>query len=188
MTRDLLHAPPMSYAPAIEARLPHRHPEWTNFDPEETSLPTEKLPDRPRRKADTIRARRNTRLTIADGMLQLEFTGDDPGIAIDLRGHELPSGPYRLSFRLLGGATHGGELFYTTDPSTTLPKGERLEFDILADGQWQPITIDLPTVKHIHQLRLDVSSGPGKATIAALMLTDREGTPLAAWPEKENRK
>jgi len=188
MTKDLLHAQPKSYAPATEAKFPHRHPEWTNFDGEKPLPGTANRSRGSARAPGAIRARKNTRLTIADGMLQLQFTGDDPGIAMDLRRRELPNGPYCLTFRLLDGVKHGGEVFYTTDPKTTLPKGERLEFDILADGKWQPITVQLPTDKRIHQLRLDVSPGPGKATIADLKLTDQDGNPIAAWPEKGSIK
>ena len=182
MTKNLLHAQPKSYAPAVEAKLPHRHPEWTNFDGQQPSPGTGRRSRGPRRTAGAIRARKNTQLTIADRMLQLQFTGDDPGIAMDLRGRELPNGPYRLSFRLLDGAKHGGEVFYTTDPKTTLPKGKWLQFDIQADGNWQPISGDLPTDKRIHQLRLDVSPGPGKATIEGLMLSDQHGNVLITWP------
>jgi arylsulfatase A-like enzyme len=186
MTRNLLHASQKFYAPAVEARLPHRHPEWTRFDDEQPSAGTPRRPRRKGPRANAIRARKNTRLTIADGQLHLQFTGDDPGIAMDLRGRELPNGPYRLTFRLLDGAKNGGEMFYTTDPKTTLPKGERLEFDVLADGKWQQVTLELPTDKRIHQLRLDVSPGPGRATIADLRLTDRSGKVMQSWPEDKN--
>jgi arylsulfatase len=182
MTRDVLHAPPQSYTPAVEARLPHRHPQWTNFDNPQASAVTGRRSRGRARAANAIRARKNTQLSIVDGMLQLRFTGDDPGIAMDLRQRELPDGPYRLSFRLLGGA-QGGEMFYTTDPKTTLPKSQRVEFDVRADGKWQEIVLELPTNKRIHQLRLDVSPGPGEATIADLKLTDKEGNLITVWPQ-----
>ena len=51
-------------------------------------------------------------LEIVDGQLQLEFTGDDPGIAMTLRGRQLPVGSYRLMFRLMGRVKGGGEIFY----------------------------------------------------------------------------
>jgi arylsulfatase A-like enzyme len=184
MTRDLLHAPPASYAPVIEARFPHRHPQWTRFDAQAPAPAMGSRSRGPGRARGAIRARKNTRLTVTEGMLQLTFTGDDPGIAMDLRGRDMPKGPYHLRFRLLDGARHGGELFYTTNPKTTLPRGERVEFDILANGHWQPIAIDIPTPTRIYQLRIDVSNGPGKATIAELRLTNTEGEQIAAWPEQ----
>ena len=184
MTRDLLHAPPASYAPVTEAKFPRRHPQWTRFETQAPAPAMSRRSRAPGRARGAIRARKNTRLTIAEGMLQLEFTGDDPGIAMDLRGRDFPKGPYHLRFRLLDGARHGGEVFYTTDPKTTLPRGERVAFDVLANGAWQPITIDIPTPKRIYQLRIDVSGGPGKATIADLRLTNTEGRQIAAWPEQ----
>jgi len=184
MTRDLLHAPPASYAPVTEAKFPHRHPQWTRFDTQAPATAMGRRSRGPGQARSAIRARKNTRLTVAQGMLQLTFTGDDPGIAMDLRGRDMPNGPYRLRFRLLDGARHGGEVFYTTDPKTTLPRGERVEFYVLANGLWQPIAIDIPTSKRIYQLRIDVSSGPGKATIAELRLTNTEGRQIVAWPEK----
>ena len=101
---------------------------------------------------------------------------------MDLRGRDLTKGPYRLVFRLLGGGKGGGEVFYTLDPTTTLPKGDQLDFDILADGKWQSIVVDLPTNDRVYQLRLDVSPGPGKATIADFSLLDQNGNALINWP------
>ena len=115
--------------------------------------------------------------------LRLQFTGDDPGIAMDLRSRKLAAGPYRLTFRLTGGSKGGGELFYTTNPSTTLPKGERKSFELRADGQWQNVVLNLPTDKKLHQLRLDVSQGEGTATITDLTLFDSNGDVLVKWPE-----
>ena len=104
---------------------------------------------------------------------------------MDLRARALPNGPYRLSFRLLGGTQGGGDIFYTVDPKTTLPKGRRVPFDVRNDGQWQQLALELPTDRRICQLRIDVSNGPGKATIAGLELRDKAGKRIAVWPEKE---
>jgi arylsulfatase len=182
MAEEVLHAPPKLFAPVVEAKLPHRHPEWTRFGDEEPAADVASRRNRKDASGNAIRARKNTQLQIAAGQLQLEFTGDDPGIAVDLRGRELAKGPYRLVFRLLGGGKGGGEVFYTLDPTTTLPKGDQLEFDILADGKWQSIVVDLPTNDRIYQLRLDVSPGAGKATIADFSLLDQRGNTLINWP------
>ena len=180
MTRDVLHARPTSWAPATPAQVEHRHPEWTNVQGME---PNRKAKQRsPVRSSQRIRARKNTTLSIADGELQLVFTGDDPGIAIDLRRNELPSGPYRVTFRLRGGSPDGGELFFTTDADTTLPRGTRIAFDVRADSSWQDVSIELPTKESIQQLRLDVSTGAGKATIGELRLSDAMGKTLVSWP------
>ena len=133
-------------------------------------------------KSKQIRARKNTKLGIVDGELQLVFSGEDPGIAMDLRRNALPPGPYRVTFRLRGGSVDGGELFFTTDAKTTLPRGTRIAFDVKADGNWQNVDIELPTSKSIRQLRLDVSEGAGKASIRDLGLSDVSGKTLLRWP------
>ena len=138
--------------------------------------------------ANRIRARKNTKLTIVGDELRLEFSGDDPGIAMDLRGRDMPVGPYRLKFRLQGGTKDGGELFYTTDPRTILPKGERIEFAVGADGKWHDIDLRLSTEQRIYQLRLDVGDGVSKATVSGLTLLDSAGKRVIAWPQSKNRK
>lgn len=181
MTKNVLHAPPPAYAPATEAKLPHRHPQWTNF---QTAKPGPNAKSTRREKKE-IRARKNTKLTITEGMLKLQFTGEDPGIAMDLRGRNLPEGPYHLKFRLQGGSQGGGEVFYTTDAKTTLPKGERVSFDVVADGNWQSVEIKLPTNQSLQQLRIDVSQGTGQATITDLELLNETGDVITKWPRRK---
>ncbi len=180
MTRDVLHAKPNSYAPATEAKSGHRHPEWTDFsDLQPPGRVKERSATEDRKR---IRARKNTKLSIAGDELQLVFDGEDPGIAMDLRSCGLPPGPYRVTFRLSGGSVDGGELFFTTDSKTTLPRGTRIAFEVTADGNWQDVQIELPTPKSIQQLRLDVSAGAGRASIRELRLTDASGKALLSWP------
>ena len=77
MTRDVLHAPAKTYAPAIRGTGEHRHPEWTNFGGMEPNRKTTKGSAAGGGKR--IRARKNTKLSIDEGELQLVFSGDDPG-------------------------------------------------------------------------------------------------------------
>jgi arylsulfatase len=172
MTRDVLHAPAKSYAPATAVRLPHRHSEWTNFaKPLGATKPASKKP---------IRARKNTSLSIKKGIMNLRFNGDDPGIAIDsISG--LPPGPFRLSFRVASKAK-SGDIFYTTQPDQILPKGTQVAFDLAGDQEWQTISIDLRTPQPIYKLRLDIGDGPGAAKLTELRLLSASGTVLQAWP------
>jgi len=180
MSRDVLHAPERSYAPTGKAQPVHTNREWTKFDKE---APMGKAKKRKRAGAkQSIRARKNTKLNITDDTLQLVFSGDDPGIAMDLRKKALTPGPYRLAFDLKGGSQGGGELFFTTDLKTILPKGNRVPFEVVADGDWQNVDIELKTDKAIQQLRLDVSEGSGEASIRQLRLTDDSGKVLLKWP------
>ncbi len=185
MTHNVLHAPGRHSLPAIEAKIPHTNPQWTNFDrpaPAQGARAGRRTNKGP---GNRIRARKNTELTISDGTLQLRFTGEDPGIALDLRSLKLPAGPYRLKFRLLGGVKDGGDVFYTVDPKVTLPRGKRIEFPIRGDGKWQEVEIELPTNKQLQRLRIDFSSGAGKATVADLKLQDADGMVIASWPQQK---
>ena len=77
MTRDVLHAATEFLRSGNPAKPEHRHPEWTNFDGME---PNQKTRNRsPVRNSKRIRARKNTKLSIVDGELQLVFTGRRSG-------------------------------------------------------------------------------------------------------------
>ena len=178
MTSSVLQAPKSAYANTIEAKLPHQHPEWTNFRSDQYGPSNSKS----RKRSPSIRARKNTKLKIQGNQLNLEFTGDDPGIAIDRIG-PIAAGPYRVSFQLLSSNQNTGELFFTTRPEEILPKGKRIEFAVSGQGEWQMISISLDTKKSIQKIRIDVSDGPGKATIKDLKLTDSGGKQLMQWPK-----
>lgn len=184
MSRVVLHAPKASYAPTTTADTTssapvHSNREWTRFD---SARPNMKNRNRLGPKK-AIRARKNTKLKIENGNLNLDFSGDDPGIAMDLRRESLPPGPYQLSFELKGGTKNGGEVFFTTDEQTILPKGNRITFGVTATGTWQSIEVNLETSESIQQLRLDVSEGPGTASIRNLRLIDASGKPVREWPK-----
>lgn len=194
MMADVLHAPRNALAPVREASLPHQHREWTNFD---AATPDEYVRKKKRNgntsptrrtQRTAIRARKNTGLKIVGNELHLQFTGDDPGIAMDLRTRALPSGPYTLSFRLRGNSSDGGDVFYTTNKSQSLPRGEHQTFAVSNDDQWHDLSIELSISERIYQLRLDVSDGAGAATISDLKLSDAQGNLLIAWPEAAKAK
>jgi len=186
MTEEVLHAGPNAFGPVSDADIPHRHPEWTNYEQSDPTQIGKYRPGKTKSKSKknhlSIRARKNTKMRIRGSSLELQFTGDDPGIAMDLRGVELPAGPYQIAFELSGGGVGGGELFYTTNAQRSLPKGERVEFDVNANGEWQLVLIELPTKTRIHQLRIDVSDEAGTATIKQLRLTDSAEKVLLSWP------
>jgi len=114
--------------------------------------------------------------------LHLTFTGDDPGIAIDRLPENLPPGPYRLAFDLLSEAEGNGEVFYTTTPDQSLPKGQHIPIEIESDGRWHSHTISLGDTTKIYRLRLDVSEGKGLAQIRGLRLLSSQNEPVIRWP------
>ncbi|MDG2399483.1 MAG: hypothetical protein P8M04_02820, partial [Akkermansiaceae bacterium] len=185
ISRNVLHSPKLADTKMIPTQNPHKNREWTVFSdsphPPKTSL--ERRP-RKNKKQDPlgIRARKNTSLVREGNTLFLTFTGEDPGIAMDLRMlNELSTGPYHLTFELTTDTEGTGEIFYTTDRVTILPKGNRLNFPVRSSPKSQKVEIEIKTQKKLNQLRLDVSKGPGKAVIRNLALLDHDKKILASW-------
>ena len=101
---------------------------------------------------------------------------------MDLRTFpDLPAGPYFLTFDLVTAAEGSGQFFYTVDQKTTLPNGKRLTFPVHTSPKKQRITLNIGTKKTLKQLRLDVSEGPGKATIQNLTLLRADKKVLVDW-------
>lgn len=192
MAKNVLHASAKSYAPVATAKPPHRHREWTNFD---AASPAEyvtrkskagkanskrRSPNRAGKNA--IRARKNTSLKVNGSELHLRFTGDDPGIAMDLRANNLAKGPYSLTFRLRCKVEGHGEVLFTTDPALTLPNGTSVVFPVSSDEKWRDVLVDLATDRQLQQLRLDIGDGAGEAKIGDLKLLNAAGVTLLSWP------
>lgn len=185
MTAKVLKAPPNANRAVAGEASGHRHPEWTAFDQplsETGKAGAKKRKGIRKPKADSIRARKETRVKIEGTQLHQKFAGQDSGIAIDHIKSVGKSGPYRLTFRLRASAGETGELYYQTDPKLTLPKSTRLEFAIATDGKWHDIELRLETDKTILGLRLDTGDRPGSSTIADLTLRDALGNALRSWP------
>lgn len=181
MAEHVLHAPEKARKPVLSSSS-KVHPEWTNFSrkPGESNRPGRLQKSRP-----SIRARKDTRLSVEGGQLVLNCSGDDSGIAIDRLA--LPGtvkGPFRLTFRLQSQAGGSGEVYFTTDAKTILPKGTHITFDVIHDGQWHEYTLTLTTDKQLHALRLDPCSSPGVVRVDSLRLTDTAGNSLKSWPVK----
>jgi hypothetical protein len=185
MAHDVLHAPSRSYASVSAAKLPHEHLEWTNFasDPVDGvhgGMGAEKSP--PRKNRTRIRARKNTELEIVDGLLRLTFSGEDSGLAFESLPQTLAAGPYAMTFDLRSDAEGDGDLFFTTDAKTSLPKGERVSFPVVRNRKWHEHRIEIETAERLHKLRLDVGEGNGTAMIRNLRLIDVNGEVLLSWP------
>lgn len=189
MSRSVLHSEKIAGTKLKPSTFPRTNREWTRFS--DSKSPPESAPGK-RNRANksshlTIRARKNTKLTRQNSALNLTFTGEDPGIAMDFRqSPKLPPGPYHLSFDLTSGFSGQGDLFFTTTPRAVLPKGTRLTFPITGGEKARTISIPINTRDIIHQLRLDVSDGPGKAVIKNLRLLDQNQKVILDWtrPQK----
>ena len=185
MTKETLHASARTYSPVRSNASEHQHPQWTRFERDTPISPSSgnpRLKTKSVRNSTGIRARKNTKMTISGSKLDLKFTGEDPGIAMDLRSNKLPDGPYEIHFRLQQKGKNQGEVFYTSDPKTTLPNGTRVEFEIRESEDWQSITVPVNTEQKIYQLRVDFSDGEGEASVDGIQLTDQTGRLLMKWP------
>lgn len=181
MSRDVLKSEKLAEPKMRPSVIPRTNREWTAFsDSEEPPIARAgKAAPRP------IRARKNTKLTREVGALKLTFTGEDPGIAMDLRSQKsLPPGPYMITFDLTTSFKGNGDLFYTTDSKTTLPNGERIPFVIRGSNEVQPIRVALKTGQRLHQVRIDVADGEGEARIANLQLRSGDDKVLKDWTAK----
>lgn len=101
---------------------------------------------------------------------------------MDLRGmKDMPAGPYQVSFELNTSARGTGDIFFTTDGKTVLPRGENKQFPVYGTDSPQPVRVELKTDKRLHQLRIDVSDGEGAAEIAKLRLLGSGGKVIKDW-------
>lgn len=193
LAKDMDHAPAKSYAPVLEksTEASVRHPEWTAFD--QTLGPIGKrvkegdsAMGKGKAKAaagvSQIRARKDTKLKVEDKVLVLDCTGDDSGLAFNTLPKMGAVGPYTLSFRVKSAARGDGEIFWTIDPKEILPKGEHQVFSVAHDGEWQDITLKIPSESALFALRLDPCSAPGEVSIEGLKLLDAKGGVVASWP------
>ncbi|MCX6837345.1 MAG: arylsulfatase [Verrucomicrobia bacterium] len=166
------------------AATPKLNPGWSHYD---DTVPTQTKSKangkkKPAQAAATIpRARKDTQLTVSGPQLILHSTGTDPGLAFERLAITQP-GPYTLEFRLQSKSSGPGELFWTTDPETILPKGKHLDFEVKHDGEWHEMKLRMDEAKTLHALRLDPCAGEGEVKIECLTLKAPDGKVLAKWP------
>jgi arylsulfatase A-like enzyme len=189
MTANVLQATAKERAPVATTATGHLHHEWSNYAGGASTSSrggdgTGKK--KSARKSDAAsplpRARTGTKLKVEGKELVLDCSGADPGLAFDRLGAPLAGGPYALSFRIRSNASGGGELFWTTDAQTILPKGKRLEFAIAHDSQWHDVTLRISETQPLHAFRLDPCAGAGEVRLEGLKLTDSAGKLLQQWP------
>ncbi len=189
MSRDVLYSSKLTNPKMLPAETPKSNRQWTVFsDSNEPFLTAPGKKGKPgtvrKSKAprNSIRARKNTRLEKSADAFQLTFTGDDPGVAMDFRNAPIsPAGPYVLTFVLTTDWSGQGDIFFTTDKSAVLPRGENITFPIVGGSQSQEVRLEIDTAEQLYQLRIDVADGPGNATLRKLRLLDDNGNVLEDW-------
>lgn len=178
MAENILHATPKERAPVAAEAAGNKHREWTDFD---QPLTAGKVRKGRKEGAELPRARKGTKLAVEGSQLVLQCSGEDPGLAFE-RLKISETGPYVLEFRLQSHAKGSGEIFWTTDAETILPKGKNQPFEVIHDGQWHDLKITLNEGKTLHGLRLDPCGGPGEVRVDGLAVKTAEGRVLASWP------
>ena len=189
MSRDVLYSSKLANPKMLPAETPKSNRQWTVFsDSNEPFLTAPGKKGKPRTVGkskvlrNSIRARKNTQLERNGDLFQLTFTGDDPGIAIDFRNAPIsPAGPYVLTFVLTTDWKGQGDIFFTTDKSAVLPRGENITFPVVGGSQPQEVCLEIDTAEQLYQLRIDVADGPGNATLRKLRLLDDNGNVLEDW-------
>jgi hypothetical protein len=151
MSENVLMTKGKELASVDTEATPHTNREWTDYD--------KPLAEGKVRKGKTAattlpRARKGTKLTVEGTQLILQCTGNDPGLAFEKLAISQP-GPYTLEFRLQSKSTGAGELYWTTDAETILPKGKHLDFEVKHDGEWHEMKLIIDEAKTLHGLRLD---------------------------------
>ena len=138
MTANVLQATAKERAPVATTPTGHLHREWSNYagGAGTSSRGGEGAGKRKAAKKSAAasalpRARTGTKLKAEGKELVLDCSGGDPGLAFDRLGAPLAGGPYTLTFRVRSNASGGGELFWTTDAQTILPKGKHAEFAVI---------------------------------------------------------
>jgi arylsulfatase len=184
MAANILVTKGKELTPVATSASPKLNPSWTQYDntaPAKIKGKGKKKPSKAPPGETLPRARKDTKLTVEGPQLILTSTGADPGLAFEHLSIESP-GPYLLKFRLQSHATGKGEVYWTHDAQTILPKGLHQVFQVTHDGEWHELSIKLDDTRLIHGLRLDPFAGPGSVRLEGLRLTDSNGKTLQQWP------
>jgi arylsulfatase len=193
MTQNVLMATAKEQAPVAEkATVGIRHREWTDFSALDASSARHDAEKRMKKKGaapaatlKSIRARAETKMVIEGDQLMLTSSGNDPGLAFAHLPDLKVNGPYRLVFSLKSQSAGGGEIYWTTDAETILPKGQHQTFEVKHDGEWQNYSLTIDTRGLLHALRFDPCAAPGVVRIRGLALQDAAGKTLQSWPAAE---
>ncbi len=182
MTENVLLAKGKETKPVATEATPKLNPGWSQYSAAAPGKIKTKGKGKKRTAATLPRARKDTTLTVVGNQLILHSSGTDPGLAFEHLAIETP-GPYTLEFRLQSQSSGSGELYWTTDAETILPKGKHLDFEVKHDGEWHEHKLLIEETGILHALRFDPCGGENDVMIEGLVLKAPDGKVLAQWPQ-----
>jgi hypothetical protein len=127
------------------------------------------------RDAEEWTAEHDCRLSVADGLLKVRSTGDDPYFHCPL---DCPGGEMVLTIKARAGTAGGGAVYWTTDRSRQRGEDKVASFQPRHDSQWREYQVRFAAVGRLTDLRIDPGCAPGEFDIESIRLEREEPHPL----------
>ena len=125
---------------------------------------------------------RDCRVSLREGTLVIESTGNDPHLRFQLREPAEPQ-PLVVELRMKSAAKGQGQLYWQELKARPTFRRERsVLFTPAHDGQLHDYRIELSPQKPVVSLRLDPAQRPGTIVVHSVRLNDAAGKLLARWP------
>jgi arylsulfatase A-like enzyme len=120
------------------------------------------------------------RLTLQDGSLVIQSSGDDPFITTSL---PRPAAPENLvlDFSLASESEGYGQIFWSDADSPGFSKDRQVTIDINHDGQIHGYEVSLPSDKEVTALRIDPGRSAGQIRVSKITLRGGNGKTLCQW-------
>ena len=125
---------------------------------------------------------KDCKLTVADGVLRIQCTGNDPHMVAAV---QVKSGWHRLTLRARFRGRLNGQLFWGTEAESGFSEARSEVFQFRAGGDsWADYHIFFHTDSDLVQLRLDPGNRRGRVELAAITLQRKRPPAPTATPVK----
>ncbi|GAB4533608.1 MAG: hypothetical protein Fur0018_23070 [Anaerolineales bacterium] len=112
-------------------------------------------------------------IQVAQGILQMTSTGDDPYFDIPLQTPVLADSTPRVEIRMRVSSGGGGQVFFTPETGT-ISEATSLWFELIPDGEFHTYTLDFSSLPDwtgtISKMRLDPTDAPGDVEIDYILI------------------
>lgn len=120
-------------------------------------------------------AQNHCTLTVAEGALRVEATGEDPYFHTDVN---VPPGPVAVCFRARSEKIDGGAIYWATDRTPERDGGRYVGFPIHSDGAWHDYEVVLPVAGALRNVRIDPGGETGWMEFDRIALVRRLAAPV----------